>query len=188
MARVPVFLWTTLAVRNSRELGKMPKQSCSRVQIVRPYRLHCPLEDMSLLQRMNHIFTVIDSVLFKRKQELLLSFAHGKQHCTAHTAFIIRSLHLPPGPPLPFACSPWLHTEHVHHVVQHEIFWQVCPTGSQPSSLVLFVQVVCLEMTARQCCRPPLPQRLHLRLLLPLRLPMNLKQHNEQQTAKVQAW
>ena len=49
----------------------MPKKSCSRVQIVRRYRLHCPLEDMSLLQRMNHIFTFIDSVLFKRKQEVL---------------------------------------------------------------------------------------------------------------------
>ena len=94
---------------------------------------------------------------------------------------------LPRRPPLPFACSPLLHAEHVHHVGQHETFWQVCPTGSQPYSLLLFAQVVCLRLTARQCCRQPLPQRLHLPLPLPLRLPSNLKQDQEQQTAKVLA-
>ena len=88
-------------MRNSRELGNMPKNSCLRVQIVGPYRLHCPLDDMSLLQRMNHIFTFIDSVLFKGKQEVLLSLTHGKQHCTAHSAFIIQSLHCLPGLPCP---------------------------------------------------------------------------------------
>ena len=56
---------------------------------------------MSLLQRMNHIFTLIDSLLFKRKQEVLLSFTPGKQHCTAQSAFIIRSLHCLPGLPCP---------------------------------------------------------------------------------------
>ena len=34
-----------------------------------------------MLQRMNHIFTFIDSVLFKRKQEVLLSFTHGEHQC-----------------------------------------------------------------------------------------------------------
>ena len=58
----------------------MPKKSCSRVQIVRPCTLHCPLKDISLLQRMDHIFTFIDSVLFKKKQGVPLSFTHGKQH------------------------------------------------------------------------------------------------------------
>ena len=31
VARVPVFLWTTIAVRNSRELGKMPKKKVALV-------------------------------------------------------------------------------------------------------------------------------------------------------------
>ena len=89
-------------LRNPRELGKMPtKKKCSRLQIVQPYRLHCPLRDMSLLQRMNHIFNLIDSLLFKRKQEVLLSFTHGKHHCTAQSAFIIRSLHCLPSLPCP---------------------------------------------------------------------------------------
>ena len=67
-------------------LGENQITSCFGVQIVRPYRLHCPLEDMTLLQGMNQIFTYIDSVLFRRKQEVLLSLTHGKQHCTAQSA------------------------------------------------------------------------------------------------------
>ena len=74
--------------------------------IVRPYKLHCPLEDMSLLQRMNQRFTFIDSVLFKRKQEVLFSLTHGKQHCTAQSACIIRSLHCLPGLPCPLPVLP----------------------------------------------------------------------------------
>ena len=34
------------------------------------------MKDMSLLQRMKQIFTLIDSVLFKRKQKVLPSFTH----------------------------------------------------------------------------------------------------------------
>ena len=82
------------------------KKKCSRVQIVQPYRLHCPFRDMSLLQRMNHIFNLIDSLLFKRKQEVLLSFTHGKHHCTAQSAFIIRSLHCLPRLPCPLPVLP----------------------------------------------------------------------------------
>ena len=55
---------SSVAVPNSRELGKMHKKSCSPVQMARPYKRHCPLEDMFLLQGMNQIFTVINSVLF----------------------------------------------------------------------------------------------------------------------------
>ena len=47
------------------------------MQSVRPYRLHCPLEDMSLLQRLKQILTVIDSVLFQSTQEVLRSLTHG---------------------------------------------------------------------------------------------------------------
>ena len=162
------------------------KKKCSRVQIVQPYKLHCPFRDMSLLQRMNHIFNLIDSLLFKRKQEVLLSFTHGKHHCTAQSAFIIRSLHCIPRLPCLLHVLP-RHTLSMY-ITQHETFWQVCPTGSQPSSLLLFVQVVCLGLTGRQCCPPPLSQRLHLPLPVPLRLPLNLNHDQEQQTAKVQAW
>ena len=84
-----------------------------------------------------------------------------------------------------FARSPCEHAEHLHHVVQHKSFWHVCETGSLPSSLPLFVQVVCLGLQTRECCRPSLPLRLHLPL--PVRLALNLKQDQEQQIAKVQA-
>ena len=88
VARVPVFLWNLdctsafnappLLCATRVNWEKCKKKSCSRVQIVRPYRLHCPLEDMPLSQGMNQIFTFIDSVLFQRKQEVLLSLTHGK--------------------------------------------------------------------------------------------------------------
>ena len=106
----------------------------------------------------------------------VLPLTHGKQHCTAQSAFMIRSLHCLPG----LTCSLAVLAS---YTLQHETFWQVCPTGSLPSSLPLFAQVVCLGLTARQYCRPSLPLRLHPPL--PLKLPLNLKQDQEQQIAKV---
>ena len=85
-------LYFSTAVRTSRELEKNAKKSCSRVQIVRSYTLHCRLEDMSLLQGINQIFTFITSVLFKRKQLVLLSLSlmvsnTAQAHGAAHAVF-----------------------------------------------------------------------------------------------------
>ena len=43
--------------------------------MVRPYKLQRPLEDKPLLNGMNQIFTFMDSVIFHKKQEVLLSLS-----------------------------------------------------------------------------------------------------------------
>ena len=106
--------------------SKCPKKSCPRVQIFRPHRLHCPLEDMSLLQSMNHLFTFFDSVFFKRKQEVLLSFTYGKQHCTEQRAFIIPSLHCLPGFPCPLLVLP------SYTLSMYTFGWPLCPAPRRP--------------------------------------------------------
>ena len=76
------------------------------MQIFRPYKLHSPWDDMPLLQGINRKLTYIDPVSFQRKQEVLRSLTHGKQHCTAERAFIIRCLHCLLGLPCPLPVLP----------------------------------------------------------------------------------
>ena len=137
------------AVRNSRDLGPMPKKKLlSRanrptLQTSVPFGGHIPvakdatysLSSIRCYSRGNKGHYPLSLMVINTAQ---LKVPSSSEVCTASRAS------------LPLVCSPWLHAEHVHHVVQHETFWQVCPTGSQPFSLLLFVQMMCLGLTARQ--------------------------------------